>query len=433
MLSGTRGAALGRLRRAVAAATALGALLAAVPASQPVRAARAPFVNIWVPYWDASAGSKSYGPAANAALYRSVSPFSFQAGVDGSVNVVGGLTGLNKATTTARANGLAVIPTVTDGAGKLGMQAILLDPARRAAHVAALVAVVVNGVVPGGTGPYDGIDLDYENFAFTDGSSTWATTQPAWVQFVADLRAALPAGKVLSVTIPPTWNATSVTDRKDYWVYAQDLIAPYVDRLRLMVYDWSPGTPSATAPIDWVGKVVRYSTDIAKVPAAKLELGVPAYGRHWRRSADGSPCPDGALTTNSVTTATAPGLARDHGVAPRRDPAGSGEMTVTWSETVTGIHTWSPVVAPPVVVPPVVAGTVAVGAGGAPALRLGPPPTIVTCTVNHTVFYPDGPSIAAKAKVALDRGWGGIVIWAASYETSGPADTAVYDALRAIP
>ena len=405
------------------AAAGLVSLLVLVPASSPVSASRAPFVNIWVPYWDTSAGTRSYGSAENAALYRSVSPFSFQADVYGNVNVVGGTTVLNKATATARASGLAVIPTVTDGAGKLGMQAILLDPARRAAHVAALVAVVTDG-------GYDGIDLDYENFAFTDGSSSWSTTKPAWVQFVADLRAALPTGKVLSVTIPPVWEATSVTDRKNYWVYAQPEIAPYVDRLRLMVYDWSPGSPSATAPIAWVQQVVHYSTDVAGVPVAKLELGVPAYGRHWRRSADGL-CPDGALTTNSVTTAAAPGLAAQHGVTPRRDAA-SGEMTYTWTDTATGVHTFSSVVAPPVLVSPVIAGSVGSAAGGAAALRLGPPPVEVTCTVTHTVFYPDGASIAAKSKVALDRGWGGIVMWAASYETAGGADTSVYDALRAL-
>lgn len=420
------------MRRATAAVVALAGLLVLMPSSRPATAARAPFVSIWVPYWDSSAGSNSYGSAVNATLYRSVSPFSFQADTVGNVNVVGGVGVLNRATNTARSRGFAVIPTVSDGGGKLGMQKILADPVRRAAHVAALVAVVVNGV-PGGTGGYDGIDLDYENFAFTDGSSSWATTMPLWVTFVHELGDALHAqGKQLAVTIPPVWNARSVTDRRDYWVYAQDQIAPFVDRVRLMVYDWNPSAPSATAPIAWVRQVVNYSTNIALVPAAKLELGVPAYGREWRGSASGELCPDGALLTNSVVTAAATGLAAKHGVTPQRDPANTGEMTYSWNETVTGLHTFSSVVAPPVVIPPVRASTVGAATGGAPALRLGPPPAIVTCTVTHTVFYPDGVSIAQKSKVALDAGWGGIVIWAASYETLGGADTGVYVALSAL-
>ena len=49
-----------------------------------------------------------------------------------------------------------------------------------------------------------GIDLDYETFAFTDGSGSWGATQPNWTAFVNELAAALHAqGKLLAVTIPP--------------------------------------------------------------------------------------------------------------------------------------------------------------------------------------------------------------------------------------
>ena len=79
-----------------------------------------------------------------------------------------------------------------------------------------------------------------------------------------------------------------------------------------MVYDWSPGTPSANAPLNlYVNPVVTYSSKVADAtgqPRSKLELGVPAYGRHWKQSADGSPCPDGSTGTSSLTQVAAAGL-----------------------------------------------------------------------------------------------------------------------------
>jgi hypothetical protein len=82
---------------------------------------------------------------------------------------------------------------------------------------------------------------------------------------------------------------------------------------------------------------------------------------------------------------------------------------------------------PPVAHPTNTAATIATAVGDAAAVRLGPPPAIVTCTVKHTVFYPDGISISQKAQVAAASGWGGIVIWAASYESDD-----VYDALQGV-
>ena len=274
---------------------------------------------------------------------------------------------------------------------------------------------------------YDGIDLDYEQFAFTDGRASWSSTMPQWVRFVAELSGALHAnGKQLIVTIPPVWDAAApVTGNTttNYWVYAQDQILPYVDRLRLMVYDWSPGTPSATAPLNlYVQPSVAYSNKVADAtgqPRSKLELGVPAYGRHWRQSADGSPCPDGSLGTSSVTQQAAPGIAPG---ATRRRDAATGELTFSWSETVTGVRRSSTVVIPPWVPPATTAGSVAPASADAPAVRMGLPPTIVTCTVRHTVWYPDAVSVAGKSAVALNNGWGGIVIWAGGYETADTYD-----------
>ena len=81
---------------------------------------------------------------------------------------------------------------------------------------------------------YAGLDLDFEKFAFSDGSSTWATTRPNWVTFVKELGTALHAqGKELAATTPPLCSMGGACGtRNGYWVYDWKGIAPYVDRLR---------------------------------------------------------------------------------------------------------------------------------------------------------------------------------------------------------
>ncbi|MEO5900502.1 MAG: glycosyl hydrolase family 18 protein [Ilumatobacteraceae bacterium] len=423
-----------RIRRAAGAALAGVALTlvggAGVVGSGAVaHAAAGPIVNIWVPYWATTAGATRFMP--HGPVMNEVSPFFLSAVADGTIVRVDSGSVMAATIKAARDDGLKVIPTITDGAGKGGMAAILADPTRRANHIANVVSIALNGI--GGSGGFDGIDLDYEAFAFTDGASTWAATMPNWVQFVKELSGALHVqGKVLTVTIPPVWNATARATgntTKDYWVYAQDQILASVDRLRLMVYDWSPGTPSATAPINWVQQVVTYSNAVADAtgqPRSKFELGVPAYGRHWRRSVNGMPCPDSTrVSTLSVTTINAPGIAPD-GVTPQRDDT-TGEMTFSWNETSTGLHTFSTATIAPPVLPASPPPVIVEADGNAPAVRLGPPPATVTCTVKHTVFYPDAASIAQKAQVAVASGWAGVIIWAAGYESDD-----VYDALGAI-
>jgi hypothetical protein len=70
-----------------------------------------------------------------------------------------------------REAGLVVLPAIADASGKRRMARTLADPALRGQHVADLVALAVNS-------GYDGLDLDYENFAFSDGRSSWAGDSP---------------------------------------------------------------------------------------------------------------------------------------------------------------------------------------------------------------------------------------------------------------
>lgn len=226
--------------------------------------------------------------------------------------------------------GLTVLPAIADGSGKGRMAATLADPSLRSQHVVDIVALVVsNG--------YDGIDLDYEAFAFSDGSSSWAKTQPNWTAFVTELGAALHAqGKLLAVTIPPPCNtAGTCGSRGGYWVYNIAGIAPAADRIRIMAYDYHVNGIGPIAPMPWVRSIAQYSATV--MDPAKLQIGVPTYGRVWTRKNGNSfrltgTCPTSTSSAayksltrmSSVTDADIPELLATVGVAAEN---------VQWSES----------------------------------------------------------------------------------------------------
>ena len=378
----------------VAAALLLTTLGLPVSAARPDVATLASpnrFVSGWVPYWQATSGGATVTGVASTPYMSDVSLFGSSAGL---TNLV----------TTAHAAGLPVFQTLFSSS-TAGFET---------AAMPTTVKSIVDGVV---AGKYDGVDIDYE-FVWSVSRTTWDKITPKWVAFVQKLSSELHArGKLLSVTIPPTWNAGSA----GYTVYAQPLIAPYVDRLRLMVYDWSITNPGPIAPDYWVKSVIAYSTVTAGVPPKKLQLGVPAYGRHWNtKKVSTQTCPDGALkATDSITMRETAALAAAHSAVPTRS---FGEITFGWDETVTGLTRLPPVYTP-VARGITVDNERAGNTGLAKPVRLGVPRT-VTCTVRHTVYIPDATTITTNAKSALASGWSGITLWTFGYETPDVFDAA---------
>jgi spore germination protein YaaH len=259
---------------------------------------------------------------ANADLFTDVSPFIYSALSAGSKgvrvalnpNFSNGAANAAWATNALRAAGIPVIPAIADGSGKGVMARTLADPVKRTAHVQDILATVVNN-------GYDGIDLDYEVFAFTDGSASWAATQPNWTAFVTELGAALHAqGKQLIVTIPgPCGTSNKCGGKNGYWVYDMAGIAPSVDRIRIMAYDFSVSGAGPIAPISWVTAIVQYS--ITVMDPVKLQIGVPTYGRIWtKRNANGSfqlsgNCPTSSQDSKAYGELTTKAAVNDSGVA----------------------------------------------------------------------------------------------------------------------
>ena len=371
------------------------------------------FISGWVPYWNAPQGRVAYTTPEATPLFRDISPFFFSAQVDGTIALVGSATQLKTTVDTAQARGIKVLPSITDGSGKWIMaNVILANTTSRAQHVQNIVDLVISH-------GFDGIDLDYEGFAFTDGVASWPTTQPLWVAFVTELAAKLhDNGKLLSVTIPPTWvDAPNVV--RGYPVYETAKIGAVADRIRLMVYDWSVASPGPISPMTWLAKVIAYNDPI--VPNDRLQLGIPAYGRNWGRKVNASEvCPDGALNTTSTELENMQGVIDAHGASPTRD--GSGEMTFSYDVVATGYST-TPIAAPSYFpaanalsrLTNAASGT---AAGLQPALRLTPPNVQLSCTVRHFVYYPDAATLQLHAQAARTAGWSGVVIWALGYETA---------------
>ena len=292
----------------------------------------------WIPYYSI----KTSLPAAlnNSDLINEVMPFWYTLKYDGknksafvsdlyapanpSVPIATPLAAL-------RGAGFKIIPTITDGMDKLVLSNLLSTPANRTKTAKTIYDfVAINN--------YDGIDLDFEGFAFVDGNSTWAKTAPFWVAFVKELSALLHANnKLLSVSTPYNFNPSE--KQKGYTVYAWPQIAAHIDRLRIMTYDYSVAKVGPIGPISWTEKTVAYATSI--MPASKVYLGLAGYGRDWVTKVDGV-CPAPFLNAIKVGAKAATFVMRDatalaanYKVTPIFDEK-FGEATFTYTKAYEG-------------------------------------------------------------------------------------------------
>ncbi len=251
-------------------------------------------LDAWVPYWALDASLAEFDQRVPS--MREVSPFWFNAvGVDEIVvdpNASAELTAqfMDK----AKSADVDLLPSIVDAMPAGGMAAMLADPTTRAQHVEAIRAFAEQG-------GFDGIDIDYEQFAFADGRDTWATTRPNWVAFIEELAAALHGdGRTLTVSIPPVYDAGQ-TPESGYWVYDYGAIVEHVDRIRIMAYDFSVAEPGPIAPLDWVESTITGAIEATGSPD-KLVLGLPAYGRNWPIATSGE-CPASEVQGRTAVSA----------------------------------------------------------------------------------------------------------------------------------
>jgi spore germination protein YaaH len=277
-----------------------------------------------------------------------------------------------------RRAGLQVIPTMTDGTGKLELSNYLASATTRSTIVKTIVDLVL-------TNNFDGIDLDYEGFAFVDGNNTWTKTAPRWVALVKELSVALHAhNKLLSISTPYVYDPKE--KQKGYFVYAWADVASSIDRLRIMTYDYSVAKPGPIGPLSWTEKTVKYAVSI--MSPSKVYIGLPGYGRDWITSVNGK-CPVSAppgLKGGAKAAVFKMNYANAKAVIDKATPTFDekfSEATYSYTQTYNGLS-----------------------ASGAST----------ECKVNRTVWYQNARSYAERMALVAKYRLGGASLWTLAME-----------------
>lgn len=379
---------LSRGSRLIAIATLISLASAIIPAiSSSASADNQPrkILSGWIPYYSI----KTSLPAAinNADLIREVMPFWYTLKFNGktqSTVVTDLYSPANPSVPMAqtvgalRKAGFALIPTITDGTEKDVLAGLLAKPAARTQIVQAITNMVV-------TNNFDGVDLDFEGFAFVDSNKTWPKTAPLWTALVKELSAALHAEKkILSVSTPYVLDPKGT--QKGYYVYAWAAIAPFINRLRIMTYDYSVAKVGPIGPITWTERTVQYA--ITVMPASKVYVGIPGYGRDWVTGVTGV-CPANVASVVKAGAKAATFVMRDaqtlaasYGVTPTFDEK-FGEMTFSYQKVYNGTT-----------------------AGG----------LATSCTASRTAWYQDAKSYALRAALVDKYRLGGLAAWTIGME-----------------
>ncbi len=256
-------------------------------------------VSIWAPV---AGFLEQQTMQQNADVLDEVNFFWYTLGADGSI---GGGAMASQAVQVAREAGLRVVPSIVNGGFDAQRVSLVVnDPARRAQHIADILALVRDN-------DYDGIDIDYESLDPAD--------RDAFSLFIEELAAALHAeGKLLSIAVHAksddagAWSGAAAQD----WAR----LGAAVDSFKIMTYDFHNAASEAgpIAPLDWVDAVLSYAARV--VPPEKTWMGVPVYGYDWAGGGG-----------RSLNWRQALKLVEQNSAQPQRDPA-SGELWFSYND-----------------------------------------------------------------------------------------------------
>ena len=210
-----------------------------------------------------------------------VSPSYFDLNADGSLRLNAVSSGFIDS---MHSRGIRVVPFLSNHWDRASGAAALENAESLSAEIAAAVEKY----------NLDGVNVDIENVTHTH--------RGQYVELVRLLRQKLPQDKEVSVAVaanPKGWS-TGWHGSYDYAALAR-----HADHLFLMAYDehYSGGDAGPVAGYSFVEQSVEYA--LRHVPADKLVLGIPFFGRMWDRS--------GAVRGQGISLSQVRSLAEEFG------------------------------------------------------------------------------------------------------------------------
>ena len=160
--------------------------------------------------------------------------------------------------------------------------------------------------------PFDGVQIDFESISSKDGTT--------YLNFLTDIKKALPKDKLFSVAVMARWESHKQKNPHDAFDYP--FIGMIADRVVVMAYDehYRGGGPGPVASLAWCEKIYSYA--VKTIPADKLVMGIPLYGRGWQ-----TPSLAKAYKNPEIVSEL-----RKKGIQPTRDARNGGSYSFT--ETV---------------------------------------------------------------------------------------------------
>ena len=172
---------------------------------------------------------------------------------------------------------------------------------------------IIDGIVERCT-PFDGLQIDIESVSSKD--------KPSYLKFLMAVKNALPKDKIFSVAVMARWADHKKANPADAFDYP--FIGKVADRVIIMAYDehYSGGGHGPIASLPWCKKIYDYA--LQTIPAEKIVMGIPLYGRSWQKEKTA-----GALRNPAVWTDL-----RIRGAQLESTPANGGSYSYTTNVTM---------------------------------------------------------------------------------------------------
>lgn len=270
----------------------------------------------WIPWWQADEGIKR--ATSNLSDLDVIYPFVFEVQLDGSLRDRGDLDDRSwqRLFSKAERKNVDIIPTVAWFNGS-AIHAVLANSDRRENHVEEIVDMVEDG-------DFAGVNIDYE--------SKLGETKDFFSIFLKELKEELDDKKLTCTVEARTPPESRWREVPEVIEYANDYkaMARYCDWVEIMTYDQQradlklnserKGEPYIpVADVAWVEKVLVLALE--DIPAEKIMLGVPTYGRVWELTVE----PDWYKEYKSIKAINyddAKSIYKKYDVKPGRNSAG---------------------------------------------------------------------------------------------------------------